>query len=484
MMRPWPSRSAGTTDDQSNHISTGACFALGVLALLTFLAYLDFVDPSGDVSYYANIIESRSFDQLTLHQGYYVIGHLVSAAIGSVFGTELYFNLTVLAAIFGALATVVAYLLFLRWFDTTIPAVVALLLLLTSQRFFNNATSPEIYMVQAFFIWSAFLAYDLRKPVAAGFLFALAIWVTPLTVFFGLYFPAVSFFRRRDIRQFLLFVFATCLAYTPFFYVYYPELLWGTRGILVIDAAKSFELLPAFKSFVKFQFYHYSFALFLAAPALVAIWRHKELAWLTSVVFVPNIYVLAQIRSEYNVFALPLDIFFAFWLAAGFAWLADRNLTWVASLAIVSQLGIFAADELVPPGWKNREYPTLMRHVGTEVRDHDSAIFVGDWADRIAFVYFNRRNASFPIEEGTWYARTVDIDELDDRSISILRDADKLTVSESYESSFHARLFLPEEELVRRHEALSSKRRIENILQTECIPLALAPTKLFECKTH
>lgn len=462
----------------ANGAMTAGIFAV---ACVFYLASLDFA-TTGDSVYYANLIDTLRFDQLTLHQGYYVAG-LVFAKLGEwLFGASTVQSITAMNAFFGAGMLAVAYPLLCRYLGSNRDALIGVLMLLFSHRVFFNATMAEIYSMQAFLIWTSFLLFENRRFYWAGVFVALAMWVSPLTVFFGLWFPLVAWLRGFGWSALFKFAVAGALLYVPFLAVFYEELFWGTRGILKISEQREYLPLESVKNFAKFQFKHFSVLHALLIPALFALKRERTLVWMTLALALPNVYVLSKLPGEENVFISPLDLFFVCWFMVGWRVLREHSLVWIAYAVFLYQVITFAITEhsLFRPS--NADYDTHIREIGRIVNAEKDPAVLTVWATQMDYVYYNRSEPYFPIEQGPWFEQTIKIDEISDETKAEILEHEVIFVIDNYRPSGYSELYMSEASLSRRYETSSIRRRVEQPLGFECEPVLVGRTTLYRCR--
>jgi hypothetical protein len=470
--------SAGPAGADVNRAMTVGIF---VAACVFYLTSLDFA-TSGDAVYYANLIDTLRFDDLTLHQGYYVIG-LVFARVGEwLFGASTVQSITAMNAFFGAGMLAVAYPLLCRYLGSSRDALIGVLMLLLSHRVFFNATAAEIYTMQTFFVWTSFLLFENRRFYWAGVSIALAMWISPLTVFFGLWFPLVAWLRGFGWSAIFKFAGAGALLYLPFLAVFYQELFWGTRGILKISGQKDTTPLFAAKNFAKFQFKNYSILNALLIPAVFALKRERTLILMTLALAVPNIYVLSKLSGENNVFILPLDLIFVCWFMVGWRVLRDHSLVWIAYVAFLYQIVNFAIAEhsLFRPA--NAEYAEHIREIGQIVAAEQDPAVLTLWSNQMDYVYYNRAEPAFPLEEGDWFQQTINIDEISDQTKAEILEHDVIFVIDPYRPTGYSELYMSEESLARRYDARSIRRKVERHVGLDCEPVLEGRTVLYRCR--
>ena len=377
-------------------------FAAG---MVIFLFNVDLLS-SGDTIYYANIIDALKFGKLTAHQGYYVIGWIFSVTLNAFVEISTDQVLAYMSVVFGSGALVVGFLLAKHYLESTNYALITVLILIVCHRFFENSIWAEIYIVQAFFLWTALLLFEKRRYYGSGLALAFSLWMSPLTLPFCLWFPVSAYLKRTGFPSLLKTALPVVVLYGLFLVLFYEELFWGNRGLLTQDQGRQIQLIEGLKGFAEYQFKHYSVLNLLIIPAIFTFRGNRYLVWTSLAIVLPNIYVITQLLGEQNVFILPLDIIFAVWMTIGFRYLLEHRLRIVAITMLLLHIAFFAAGDRPFFRPSNASYPDDMREIGRIVdRDATSLLFV-DWSRRMAFVYFNRDEPSDPLEDGYWYNKS------------------------------------------------------------------------------
>lgn len=452
------------------------------LACILYAGNLDFA-VAGDAIIYANIIDTLRFDQLTIHQAYYLFGFLCKHLFGWLFNLSTDQSLVLMSALFGAASLCVAYLLLKHYLESEYIALLGVFILVLCHRFYFHATKPEIYIVQTFFIWSSYLLFEKKRFYTAGLSFALALWTSPLTIAFGLFFPVVAYIRGFGFRSLVRLAISVALIYVPFLFFFYEELLWGTRGVIGQDEEHKIDLMSGFYNFVKFQIKHYSFLNLLFIPALFALRREKHLVLISLAVLLPNIYVISQLRGEDNVFILTLDVFFAFWYTIGWRVLCGHSLAWLGVILLVAHSLVFLSTETPFFANSNKTYGDEFRSIGRIIRDTDDSILFANWCQRMPFIYYNRDSALFPLEKGPWYDLTVDITQFNKEKVEPENFAKygSIFVLGAYSASPHVKLLLDDDTLNKRYEQRSERRQVERFLNVECQSIHSGILELYQC---
>lgn len=458
------------------------------LSCIVYVSSINYVS-GGDAIYYANIIDTLRFDQLTAHQFYYLLGFLCKHLFGWLFGLTTDQSLAIMSALFGGASLCVGYLLLECYLKSKKDALLGTLILFLCNRFYVNATSTEIYIVQTFFIWSSYLFFENRRFYRSGLFFALALWTSPLTLAYALFFPAVAYLRKFGIQSLIRVAIPVVLVYAPFLLFFYKEMLWGVRGVINQDEARQIDLALCAYDVFRYQIKHYSFLNLLLVPAILAIREQKLLFWITIAVALPNVYVISQLRGEENVFILTLDVFFSCWFMLGWRVLRVHSLAWLAVVLLIAHGIIFMISDRPFLAASNKTYGDEIREIGDIIHRSGNSIAFADWSRRMALVYYNRSHSSYPLEQGYWYDASFDIDNLYITNFNKVAATpeqfdkyDEVFVLESYSPSQQAKLFLDEDTLKERYEHMSERRRLERFLHVQCHPVRTGILVLYRCR--
>ena len=125
-----------------------------------------------------------------------------------------------------------------------------------------------------------------------------------------------------------------------------------------------------------------------------------------------------------------------------------------------------------------------MKAIGQIALEAESSIVFMDWDRRMAFVYYNRNVASYPLEEGPWYDLSFDIaDIIKYKKVEPgdFKNYETVYVLESYSASPQASLFLDKQWLNERYAEMSERRRIERFLNIECRLFRPGIYSLYRC---
>ena len=470
---------------------SSVAFLLGSVSIVFFLLNIDFAS-TGDAIYYANIIDTREFGVLTAHQGYYVLGWLFVEPLDLIFGVTTDQALACMSAFFASGALAIGFLLAKHLLESTKAAFFTIVVMALSHRFYVNSVSAEIYIVQAFFLWSSILSFERERFWISGLLLAFAFWVTPLTFAFCLWFPVSALLRRVPLKSLVITAVPVIVLYGSFLLLFYEELLWGNRGLINEDVRREILIGEGLANFLKYQIKHYTILNVLFIPAAFAFYRYRKLFWCSLAMSLPNLYVISQLRGEDNVFILPLDILMALWMAIGAMHLVARGRRAVVGILLASYIAIFIVSERPFLGESGAAFPQYMRQIGEVVSAEPDGVLLITWSWRMAFVYFNRGVPSYPLEGGRWYEMSFPAELPFDAHAQVGHD-EKLREDlagrtvfalESWAVSGRAAVFLSDEQVRRRKEAFSDITNLERRLDLSCVPDPSGIDKFYRCEAN
>ena len=214
-------------------------FFCGGLFLISFFLFASLsanVLINGDAALYAQQIVHLDFAQRTIHLGYFLLG----SPFIHILPLPPDYALNLMSCFFGALCTVLIYLIAFTTAQNHRVAFISVLVLLTNYLFVVNAVYAEVYVPQLFFFLLAVECVLLQKAIPAGLSFALSFLITP-SALFGL--PCLLFLHR-DKRAMLelmttafLVVLLALLPNAEDYFVGGRGLLKAVRIDLAIDRA-------------------------------------------------------------------------------------------------------------------------------------------------------------------------------------------------------------------------------------------------------
>ena len=185
--------------------------------------------PNGDAAVYAQQIQQKDFSSRPVHLGYYL---LMAGATG---GQDAFSDLTYnrLHGLLGGLTVallgwIAAYWVGgLRWAWWILPMTLGHFTVV------RNLVWAEVYGPQTCFLIASFLLMWKGRCVLAGFALAVAVLITPSSLFMV---PALVLLRP-DLRSFLQLGFAGGIPTLAAILPVYEEYFWGDRGLFKASGA-------------------------------------------------------------------------------------------------------------------------------------------------------------------------------------------------------------------------------------------------------
>ncbi|MDQ6831742.1 MAG: hypothetical protein M3081_23035 [Gemmatimonadota bacterium] len=368
---------------------------LALLMVGAFVLYTVNIDFTlyGDAAEYSDYVMLHKFDELTLHLGYYYALFGMHKLLGGVFGIPIEESAVWLNVVAGTLAVGAAYLLAHELLGTRRDALLCAVIFAVSGRVLNNATSSEIYMLQTFLVLSSFYLFVRERIVLAGLVGALALLVSPLSAFAYLFYPVYDYQRAGKIRSavWARLAGAALVIYLPFLIIDGHELLYGLRGLLVINAAVKDDPLGSIKNFPIYQFKAFSLMALLIIPALFAVSRNRRMIALALAVAVPHLYIIFKLTGEDHVFILNTDFFFACLLVIGWRQLEQfKSGRWVPPVLLAAHVALFVVSGTIHTFDPHRDYAQDMRRVAKTYLVGRDAMMITDWGRGVSLVFFGR----------------------------------------------------------------------------------------------
>ncbi|MEO8450776.1 MAG: hypothetical protein ABI647_13340 [Gemmatimonadota bacterium] len=464
--------------------TTETRFDLALVIAAGLVLYALNVDFSlfGDAPVYADLVIQGRFDELTLHIGYYAVLFALDRTVGAVFGLPIQETAVWLNVVAGALTLGVVYLLARIFLGTRRDALLTVAVFAVSGRVLDNATTVEIYMLQTLLVLSSFYLFARERVVASGVVAALAMLVSPLSIFAYLFYPVLDYQRAGRVRWKVLITLtvAALLVYLPYFAVLGRELLWGTRGLLVINKALRLDPVAMALNFPLFQFKAYTVMLLLLIPALFAVRKERRFLAVTLAVAIPHLYVILKLTSEDNVFILNTDFFFACWVVIGWRTLAQskvgRRLAPVPWLGHLTLLLLSGSIFCFQP---RRGYAAEMKSIGqTYVQGHD-AVVITDWDMGVSLTYYARPAVTTTLEHEPFYQQIVDLDNLPKNPPPIT--AAEIYLLDSWKPGTLNRLLRSKASIAAQTRQHAVVARAERRLHIQCTPLLQGTHRLYRC---
>lgn len=194
-------------------------FSFGVFAFLA-----PNILATGDAVVYEKQILSLDFSYTTIHLGYFIL----AAPFLYVFKSSPDYVLNLANCFFGSLSVVVVYLIASTVFRKQFIGIASGLLLFTNYLFVLNSIYAEVYISQSFLLLLTFYLLLCRRVIVAGLIYALAVLVTPSSLFFAPLYLLISPNKRT-------LVYFVGTAFSVVAVILAPNLndyLYGGRGLL------------------------------------------------------------------------------------------------------------------------------------------------------------------------------------------------------------------------------------------------------------
>lgn len=458
---------------------------LAIVAVFGLALYAPNVDfwLYGDSAMYADFSLRRSFVQVTLHLGYYFLVIAAQATVGTLLHWPIEQTMSWLNVVSGAALLCVSYLLALELQKSRQTALFTVLILGVSGRMLTNSTTSEIYVTQTLFVMISFLLFARDQFLWAGAAATASLLISPLSAFAFLFFPVFDYQRAGRIRWNVLLKLgaASLLLYAPYLVWRGHELLWGVRGLLVIQDITPTDPATAARNFPKYQFKQFTTMLVLFLPMLLAWRKHKAMLVLAAAVAIPHVYVIIKLTGEDNVFIFNTDFFFALLLALGWTELLRRGFTaWIGPAAVAAHVALLLVAGSLFTFNSHRDYPDEMRGVfNTYVRDKDAKV-ITDWGTAMAFSFYARDSAATSLAEEPVMQRVYDLDNQADSNVVVL-EGKELYLLDRWNPTPLNKFFRSEQVLAELMQANSLRFIAERRLGVSCVLLQQRTNRLYRC---
>ena len=455
---------------------------IAVVALVFYALNVDFW-VYGDSALYADYSLRREFKEVTLHLGYYWLVIMAQTTLGDLFQLPIQETMGWLNVTFGVGTVCVSYLLALELLGSRRTALITAAILGISGRMISNSTSSEVYVTQTFFVLLSFLWFMREKLFWTAATAAMAMLISPLSAFAFLFYPVVDFERSGRVRWNVLLklgAIATAL-YLPYLIVHGHDLLWGTRGLLVINKNTRTDPISGLLNFPKYQFKQYTAMLVLFVPALLALRKYRYFLLLSAAVAIPHIYIILKLTGEDNVFILNTDFFFAAILALGWTELLRKNATrWIGPAVLATHVILLTVSRSVFQFNSHRDYSRELRGFYEQHLMNQDAAVITDWGTSVAFVLHARDSAvTSPLYESL-FSRVYDIDGSPPRD-SLVRTARNLYVIDRWNPTPLNKLLSSGESLRAQMDHNSVARIAERRLGLTCTLLDTKTNRYYGC---
>ena len=426
---------------------------------------------------------------MPIHFGYYAtvfLFHSVSNLFVSIALDEFLVEVNVFL---GAISAAVSFFLAKSFMRSNLQACLCSLVLMFSGKYFNNATSAEIYMLQTTFTLIGFYLFVKERPLAASIAAFMAALVSPLTIFSFLFFPIVAITKRFDKTIVVKFILPFLLLYGAFFIVMYHGLLWGKRGLFMFSAQASFQPVEAILNYMKYTVKHFHILTPLAMAGLVLGLRRTEILLPTIAIYVPNFFIISRLPGEDQVHILIVDFFLAQLITLGLFYFSGikyvRMLHKAGLILVLTSFIIFSMyinNNIVHRN--NRAYRDEIVHIYTNYLTEKNSVIIASWWDGMALKYYNRGNHKQPLNEGDFADRCYNEELMTSDDRALLLSYDHIYVLEKYNPSRFTEFVLNEAQLMERSKRYSLKSKVERILNARCKEVFSGLLTLYEVQPH
>lgn len=452
-------------------------------ALLLYSLNVDFT-MFGDAAMYSDYVLLRKFDELTLHLGYYAFLFVSHTLLNGVFGVPIQESAVWLNVVAATLSVGAAYLLGRELLGTRHDAFLCAVIFGLSGRVFANATTSEIYMLQTLFVLSSFYCFARERVMLSGLMCGVSMLVSPLSAFAFLFYPVFDYQRAGKVRWSVLIRLAVAglLVYLPYLIVHGRELLFGVRGLLVINHVVRVDPIRSLANFPTYQFKAFTVLLLLIVPALLAARTNKRMFALALAVAIPHIYIILKLTGEDHVFILNTDFFFGCCLVIGWRELERARIGRViAPLLLAGHVGLFVGAGIIHRFDPHRGYAEEMRRIAqTYLLGHD-AIMVTDWSRAVGLTFFGRPTLTTTVHKDPLFQNQ--IFDLEFRPMPSLARLDRgeVYVLDAWEPS-------PLSRLLRSRKSLEAARRDNSVvaiadraLKLQCTLIEETVHRIYRC---
>ncbi|MGV3709725.1 MAG: ArnT family glycosyltransferase [Gemmatimonas sp.] len=456
-----------------------------VIGLVSFVLYALNVDfwVYGDSALYADYSLRRSFTEVTLHYAYYWLVIGAQAVAGPLLGLPIEQTMSWLNVAFGSATLCIAYVLALELLGSRPTALITVAILGVSGRVLINSTSSEIYITQMFFVLLSFWAFLRERLWLASIGAALSMLISPLSMFAFLFYPVADYQRTGRIRWNVLIrltLYSVAL-YLPYLVVYGHDLLYGPRGLLIINDITRPDPVASARNFPKYQFKQYTTMLVLFVPALFALRRNARFLVLSAAVALPHIFIILKLTGEDNVFIMNTDFFFAAILALGWTQLlSSRRTAWIGPAALAGHVALLVVSRAIFAFDSRSGYGDELRAVYNDHIRGQDATLITDWGTAAAFAFHTRDTASSSLWEEERYLQVWDLDN-EPALDSPVRKAATLYVLDRWNPTPLNRLLSSEASLRQQREDHSVESDARRRLNISCTLLEQHTNRLYRC---
>jgi len=459
-----------------NNRSTAYPIILGIVSFLFFLLYREHYCVGDSLIYADNILRLR-FNDISLHVGYYILGYIFHLFLKPL-TLNIDQTMILMSCFFGSVGIIYAYLLISNLLKNSRITICSTFLLFFSGAYLTYSIGAEVYIIQTVFMLASMYHFLRRHSLAAGALFAIAVLVTPLSIFGAGFFVYFFFKRRCRFREFVFFTVAFGIVFLPIFIPFHEEFLWGRRGLLKIGMASSYiHSGQALKNLVlTFAKSFHAFAIILIVGYIYMFSKYREAFWAFTILSACHLYLLfkAQGSDALESFLLPLFFTYSAMITVGLKCILEQvfkkesvrtlgTISLVIVFSIISILIRLGPEKIINPRiTPDSSFQKDMRAFDRKMTSQD--ILITAFSEGVAFTYYTRKDPSEELEATKGNTRWVDIDLLPPQSLRDLFDSRKhIYALESYSPGPGAQLLFSKEKLEERFENYSVKARLKRL---------------------
>jgi hypothetical protein len=248
-------------------------------------------------------------------------------------------------------------------------------------------------MLQTLFVLLSFYLFTRDRIVLSGLAGAIGLLVSPLSIFAYLFYPVYDYLRAGRIRWRLLLRLtgAALTIYLPFLVVDGHEVLWGARGLLVINGIKPLDPRAMLANFPVYQFKAFTLLPLLLIPALLKWRENRHIFMIALAVAIPHIYLISKLTTEDHVFILNTDFFFACCLVVGWREMRRFKIArWIPPVLLAAHVAIFLASGVIHSFDSHRDYADELRRVVRTYLTGRDSVMVTDWGRAVALTFYGR----------------------------------------------------------------------------------------------
>ena len=395
---------------------------MGFASFVIFFLYRSHYCTGDALIYGDNILRNR-FGDISIHIGYYFLGFLFHKVFG-IWGTPIDVTLILMSNILGAIGLVFAYLLLEKLLGDRKLALLGSLIFLFSGTYLYYATSAEVYVPQTAFILASMYYFLINRFSLSGILFAVAVLITPLSIFVSPFFIFFHIKRMNPFKMLFNFILFFALVYFPVFFFVYGELLWGRRGLLRISSIMPY--VPIMQSIYVFAYgsiKSFNILSFFALFGYIYLFiKDKAVFLLVTIMLLSQVYLIIKtpVPSVLARFLLPIHIYFCLIGSVGLYYIFRRlirNIRICTGCLITTSIIYISLSLFIWIGPVNLFQPRLQFDnkykdtlISFDQNMEENAILIASFWDGVAFAYYTRTDISEELEATMGNKRWMDID--------------------------------------------------------------------------